>query len=159
MTSNVTGRLVDFVEEVTFDQLPTSIVAKSKQLLLDSLGCGLAGQLVDRGKIALEYAHETAAAPQASIIGDCKTSYALASFVNGELINALDFDVLGPMVGHVVPYVLPTCLAMAERSDASGKDFITALALSLEIGGRLRSALGKLRVLKDEPPGWEHAPF
>ena len=157
--SNVTEQLIDFVEGVTFDQLPSPIVTKTKQMLLDSVGCALAGQLVDRGKIAIEYAHEAGGIARASIIGDGKTSYALASFVNGELINALDYDALGPMVGHVAPYVIPTCLAMAERSNASGKEFITALALSLEIGGRLRLALGKLRILKNEPPYWEYAPF
>ena len=66
MTSNITGRVIDFVESVAFDRLPGESVTKIKQLLLDSIGCSFAGQLVDRGKMALEYAHETAAAHQAS---------------------------------------------------------------------------------------------
>ena len=96
--------------------------------------------------------------PQSSVIGGHRTSWDMAAFVNGELICALDFECCGPLTGHVTPYVMPSCLAMAERVHASGKDLITSLALAHEVGGRMASTIAQLKVLKDEPPYYEESP-
>ncbi len=153
-----TGTLVDFVLKMTFDDLPLEVVNETKRILLDSVGCGLGGYAVDRAKIAMELIEDFGGNPKASIIGGRRTSLPLAAFANAELINSLDYDVLGPIWGHVVPLVIPPTLAIGERAHASGKDLIAALALALEIGGRVPSSLAKQRVPKQEPPYWEYAP-
>ena len=155
---SVTEKLANFVVGTKFDDLPREVVDKVKQVLLDSVGCALGGYITDRGRLAIEFAVERGGNPQASIIGGHRTSYDLAAFVNGELINALDYDVIGPCTGHVYPYVAPPCLAIAERVHASGKELILALALAQEIGGRVASSLIQHRVLKDEPPYYEEYP-
>ncbi len=155
---DVTERLADFTVNAKFDDLPPEAVSKVKQLLLDSVGCALGGYISDRGRLAVEFEEERGGNPQASIIGGHLTSCDLAAFVNGELINALDYDVTGPLTVHVYPYVAPPCLAIAEKVFASGKELILALALAQEIGGRLGSTLGQLREPKDEPPYYEHNP-
>lgn len=156
--AEITQRLVDFATKITFDQLPELVVRKTKQILLDSVGCALAGCVVDRSRIALELVNELGGKPQATIIGGNKTSYALAAFANGELINSLEYDPVGPQIPHVVPYVLPPSLAIGERVNASGKDLITAIALGLEIGGRVGSSLVQHRITKEEPPYYEWSP-
>lgn len=92
------------------------------------------------------------------MIGRPRTSYALAAFANAELINALDYDYIGPLVGHVLPYVAPPCLSMAERQNASGKDLIVALAVGHEVGGRMVNSLVQANMPKDEPPYYEESP-
>jgi len=154
----VTEKLANFTVRVEFDDLPREVVAKVKQVLLDSVGCALGSYITDRARLAIEFAEERGGNPQASIIGGHRTSYDLAAFVNGELINALDYDVLKPLTGHVFPYVAPPCLAIAERVHASGKELILALALAQEIGGRVASSIAQIKVLKDEPPYYEEHP-
>lgn len=158
MFEGVTQQLAKSVTTIKYDDLPQEVVEKIKLMLLDSIGCALAGHITDRGRIALELVEEFGGNPQASIIGNHRTSYTLAAFINSELINALDYDYDGPLTGHVGPYVTSPCLAMAEREHASGEDFILALALANEIGGRVTSSLAQHYVLKEEPPYYEESP-
>lgn len=154
-----TQELVNFVAETDFKDIPSPVVQKTKQVLLDSIGCALGSYAVDRARIALEFVKELGGKEQATVIGDSKTSLALAAFANGELINALDYDALGPgLGGHIVPYIIPPSLAIGERVKASGKDLIAALALALEIGSRVRSSMPQLRILTEEPPYFGHVP-
>jgi 2-methylcitrate dehydratase PrpD len=79
----------------------------------------------------------------------------MASFMNAELINALDSDILGPFVGHVTPYVTPACLSISELVHAPGKDLILALAIAHEIGGRIAGSLSQSRSPKKDPPYYQ----
>jgi len=151
----VTRAVVESYMKARFEDLPEEDVYKIKLVLLDSIGCALGSYIVDRSRLAIELVKEFGGHPQAVVIGSHRSSYALASFANGELINALDYDIIGPLTGHVCPYVIPSCLAMAERVNASGKDLILALALAHEIGGRVISSLAQHKILIDEPPYYE----
>ncbi|OGO04797.1 MAG: hypothetical protein A2Y73_02035 [Chloroflexi bacterium RBG_13_56_8] len=156
MYEHVTERLVDFALKVQFRDLPQEAVDKIKLMLLDSIGCALGAYVTDRAKLALAFAEESGGNPQASIIGGHRTSYDHAAFVNGELITALDYDILGPIGGgHVAPFVTSPCLAMAEKAHVSGEEFLTALLLAHEMGGRFLSSLAGHRGPKDEPPYYE----
>ncbi len=154
----VTDALADFICRVRFEDLPQLVVEKTKLVLLDSIGCALGAYAVDRAKIITDLVEELGGCPQATIIGGRKSSYALAAFANGELINALDYDAIGPILAHVVPAIIGPSLAMAERTNASGKNLILAIAIGLEIGGRMGSALSSRKIKKDEFPYVEDAP-
>lgn len=156
--NGITQQLARLVTTTEFNCLPEGAVKKIKLMLLDSIGCALGGHITDRAKITLELVGELGGNAQASIIGAGCNSYALAAFCNGELINALDYDYIGPLAAHVCPYVTSPCLAIAERAHASGKELILALALAHEIGGRAQSSLAQQKILKKEPPYYEESP-
>ena len=158
MLEGITERLVDFTIKAKFDDLPQEVVDTVKEMVLDSIGCALAGHVVDRGKLAIELVEEFGGYPRGSIIGAHRTSLDLAAFANGELINALDYDYIGPVYAHVGLYVTSPCLAIAEDVHASGKEFILALALAHEIGGRIGLSLTPDKILKKEPPYYEEWP-
>lgn len=100
----------------------------------------------------MEFAEESGGKSQASIIGGHKTSIPLAAFANAELINALDYDVIGPLTGHVTPYITSPCLAMGEKVRGPGKDLITAVVLAHEIRGRVAGSVAQHILLKQEHP-------
>ncbi|MFC1981243.1 MmgE/PrpD family protein [Chloroflexota bacterium] len=142
MKSSVTQELADFVAKVRFEDLPEQVVHESKRLLLDSVGCGLAGLQVEKGKIAVELARQLGGAPEATILGlGGKVSFANASFANGELINALDYDVISDPPAHAAPYLIPASLSTAEFIGGSGKDLLLAIAIGHEISRRLSEAM------------------
>ena len=61
-----------FAAGTRFEDLPVEVVEESKRLLLDSIGCALAGVSHPKGTIAIEYARQQgpgARGAQASIIG------------------------------------------------------------------------------------------
>jgi 2-methylcitrate dehydratase PrpD len=137
---NIMGELVKFTLETKYENLPAPIVNTTKNLLLDSIGCALAGLTTDPGKMAIKIARTMGGPPDCSVIGTGdKVSIISAVLANGQLTNALDFDSVG-MSGHTPPYIIPTELAMSEKVGSSGKDLILASALGFEIAARLASA-------------------
>lgn len=156
--SEVTAKLAEFVPATQYKDLPAPVVQRVKEVLLDSIGCALGGYVTDRAKIAIAMSESFGMQPEATILGYRKASCSAASFVNAELINCLDFDVLGPIGGHVAPYVLPPVLALSEKTNRSGQELILGLALALEIGGRMTASLSHLKIAKSEPPYYEEAP-
>lgn len=147
MVTTVT-KLADFVDGITFADLPENVIHETKRLLLDSFGCALAGVTSDKGKWGIEFSRKLFAGyPQATVLGfGDRMSVVGAAFANGELINGLDYDAAGK---HLPPFVIPPSLAVAEMNQVGGKDFINACALAHEVGMRIGSALGSYRDIKD----------
>ena len=150
-----TKKLADFIAQTSFEQLPQDVVEETKLILLDSVGCALGAYALDEIEIINQIAGEWGGNPLCSIIGGNRSSAYVASFMNGALINALDWDIIGPITAHVANYVTPACLAISELVHASGKDLILALAVSHEIGGRIGNSLSQQRIPKKEPPYYE----
>ncbi|MFC9335737.1 MmgE/PrpD family protein [Arthrobacter sp. NPDC057009] len=145
MGESVTRRMADFSANLKFEDLPDHVVQEVKRLLLDTVACGLGGHLLDKGRLALEFAREEGGTPQATVVGRRdKLPASMAAFVNGELMNALDYCALQPPA-HVTPYVVPPALTMAEVRHATGKDLIAALAVAHEMSCRVADSLGNLR--------------
>ncbi len=131
------SKLADIVANISYKDLPQIVIDNMKRAILDSIGCALGGRATDRGRIALEVVNELGGNPQSVIIGGGRNSWALAAYANAELIQALDFEPTGPHFGHIVPYVISPSLSIAQRTKASGKELITAIAVALEVGSRV----------------------
>lgn len=50
-----TKQLAKFVSELTYEDLPKNVIDKAKELILDQLGCQLAGSTLPWSKPAFEY--------------------------------------------------------------------------------------------------------
>lgn len=150
MTKTIIQQLADFTAETSYDDLPSVVVQEVKRTLLDSIGCAIAAIDEPKGRIGIDYGRIIGAKdPQATIIGSSdKVSVLGAAFANGELINALDLDVIQPP-GHVAPYVLPAALAIGESLGSSGKDMIVSLAIANEMSNRFGKAMDNQRQIKD----------
>jgi 2-methylcitrate dehydratase PrpD len=140
--STIVETLADFTTDTQFADLPEIVVEESKRVLLDSVGCALGGVEHPKGRIGIDFGRILGGAGgDATIIGTAdRVSVFGASFANGELINALDFDAVLPP-GHVSPYVVPGALAVGESLRSSGKELIAALALSHEISYRFGKSM------------------
>jgi 2-methylcitrate dehydratase PrpD len=124
-----------------WEDIPESAFHDLKRLVLDSIGCALAGISVDPGKMYISLAKQMGGPSESSIIGiGDKISCVNAAMVNGQLINAIDYDAMTPGA-HTPPYILAPVLAVSEREKISGKDFLLALAIGLEINGRVAGAV------------------
>jgi len=146
------AELARFSVETAWEDLPAPVVHETKRLLLDSIGCALAGIAIDPGKIAVALARRLGGPPEASIIGvGDKVSCSSAVLANGQLVNAADYDAL-PGGGHTPPYIVPPPLAIAEMTGASGKELILATAIGFEIASRM--SLATRTYLPSEKPGW-----
>lgn len=153
--TTIVEQLAGFTFKTQYSDLPESVAQESKRLLVDAVGCALAGHSHPKGTIGMDYAKlQGPGAPgeQATVLGTpLRVSATAAAFANGELINALDFDAILPP-GHVSPYVIPCALAFAETSNASGQALLTSIAISHEISNRIGKSLDYLRDVKDGKP-------
>ena len=150
MGKTITEQLAEFTSETEFPHLPTEVVEECMRILLDSVGCALAAVDQPKGRIGIEYGRLIGGADgDATIIGaGSQTSIFGASFANGELISAMDFDAVLPP-GHVAPYVLPGALAVGESRGCSGTELVTAVAVSHEMSYRFGKAMDHHRDIKD----------
>jgi 2-methylcitrate dehydratase PrpD len=142
--------LADFSCSTDFSTLPPDVRAEAKRVLLDSIGCGLAGQDELKGAAGRAFADLSRGAQGgATVIGREERSSVLgAAFANAELISALDFDAVCPP-GHVAPVVIPVALASGELAGAAGKDIVTAIAIGHEVSCRIGLAMDGLREVVD----------
>lgn len=151
--ANTTSELINFLVKIGFDDLPTAVVEEAKRVLLDSVGCALGGLATEKGRIALRFGRSLGGPPEATILGvSDKVGCSAAAFINGELINALDYDALLIPPTHVSPYVIPAPLAVAEKSRASGRELLLSIALGHEVAFRMASGLVRMRSFVKEGP-------
>lgn len=150
VSRTIVDTLAEFTTATKYADLPEAVVEESKRALLDSVGCALGGVGSPKGRIGIEYGRiVSGSSAEATIIGSPDRGSVLgASFANGELINAIDFDAVLPP-GHVSPYVIPGALAMGESLRSSGKELIAALAVSHEMSYRFGKSMDWTRDTED----------
>ncbi|MEA3334083.1 MAG: MmgE/PrpD family protein [Pseudomonadota bacterium] len=137
--------LSTYIQQTSYKDLPEQTVKKTKYLILDALGVGLAGWQAPGCKETIQAIsswnrnNQTGATIMAHGL---RTGPAEAAFVNSTLMHALDFDdTLDRSALHTMVSVLPTALALGEVSNASGKQLLTATILGVDIICRLAGAI------------------
>jgi 2-methylcitrate dehydratase PrpD len=150
LVKSPTHTLARFVVET--DDVPDDVLDGMRDALVDTLGVALAGVDEPCAEIARSVTTPAAGTDGASIWGSARVATpADAAFVNGIAGHALDFDdTLASMRGHSSVTTVPVALAIGEAMHASGKEILTALALGLEVAGKLGRSLGHGHYLK----GW-----
>jgi 2-methylcitrate dehydratase PrpD len=134
-----TRMLANYACAAKYDDLPQEVVAHAKIAILNILAVALGGYKTRIGKLHLELAKETGGGiPESTLIGDGeKVSCPFAAYANGNLAFALDYEDVVLYTLHAGPVVIPAALAVGEKVNASGKDFILATVLGYEIGTRI----------------------
>jgi len=140
----LTRRLAQFVCTTRFEDLPETVVNKAKECFLDWQGVALAGTTDPGSKVMMQYVTAIGGKPEASVIGSSlKTDIANAALANGMIGHALDFDDYhDETVIHASAACVPAILAMAEKLNTNGREFITAMVLGVDVCIRIGLALG-----------------
>lgn len=139
--AGATEVLARFAASARFEDLPEAIVAKAETSTRDCLAVCLYGALrVESGPVLSRYAAtEAEGAKSATVIGSGKTAAAeLAALANGTFALSFEFeDVHIGNQAHPYACVQPAAMALAERVNAGGRDFLTAVAIGNEIACRV----------------------
>jgi 2-methylcitrate dehydratase PrpD len=127
-----------------FGDLPDEVVAQVKINTLNIIGKALAGYKVSLAVPYINLAKGMGGGNSiATLIGDgTKIACAPAAFLNSSLATMLDYDdTLHWALVHPGNAAVSAALATGEMVNATGKDFITAVVLGYEIGGRIALAI------------------
>ena len=150
--SGVTAYVADFVVNTHFDGIPHEVVELGKKSILDGFGLALAGSKADSASICWRYLDTlSSTSGPATVIGTGRTSAPqLAALVNGISEHADDFDdtqlavakdrVYGLLVHPTVP-VLPAVFALAEGGNFTGREFMLAYHLGVEVECKIAEAI------------------
>jgi len=131
-----------FAAKTAYDDLPPEVVESVKMRILDILGIAVAASTLETSRAARTWAREQGATGPATAVGVPNGLPAnLAAFVNGVLAHSLDYDDTHlPSVLHPSASVVPAALAAAQRSGASSRELIRAIAIGLEVCVRIGMA-------------------
>ena len=135
MPDRILNHLCDHALRLSYRDLPEEVIRRTKQIILDTVGCALGGAESPPAKIARAAASEiTSAIPSTVLITGQKTSPDLAAFANGVMIRYLDFNdtYTGSVTCHPSDLLAPV-LAVVDARNGSGKDVILGTVLGYEI--------------------------
>ncbi|UCF76615.1 MAG: MmgE/PrpD family protein [Betaproteobacteria bacterium] len=142
MANDVTRALAGFAAGLVHDRIPVRVRDHCKNLLLDTLACGLAGYEGEETQQVAALAAALGQSRESSVIGGDQLSLAGATILNGYLITAVTMcDIHRSTLTHITPEVVPPALAIAERDNFTGRDLLVALAAGFEITTRIGISL------------------
>lgn len=145
---SLSQKLADHVVETRYDDLPTDVVAATKWFVLDTLGVAWAGTNAPGVEALRRVVFAENGSGKCTVLADEQhLPPTTAALLNGTYAGALDYDGVYEK-GSIHPDIvtLPAALAIAEMRRATGREFLTALAIGNDIscrsGGAMRGNRG-----------------
>ena len=134
-----TQRVIDFVVNTRFEDIPAKGLEVARSAILDCVGVALAGARQPAGAIGAEWARKATGSAQATVWGQgFKAAAHDAALVNGTAAHALDYDdVTWGLIGHPSVSLVPAVFALGELTNASGRDVLLAYAVGFEVMAKL----------------------
>lgn len=144
--TDATQEVASFVSKLRFEDLPSEVLERGRELFADWMGSALAGK--DAEPV---WAMEAFAAQMGPSDGPCeilvsrrRTSPLFAALVNAASSHVVEQDdVHNGSVFHPATVVFPAVLAAAQETGASGKEILTASVAGYETGIRIGEYLGQ----------------
>jgi hypothetical protein len=139
----ITLDLARFASDTRWDEIPAAVLHHTKCSLINMLGVALHATQNPAIRILADLFEEEGGKPQASVLGlGLTTTLQNAAMANGFLAHLDDFDdTYLPTVFHPSAPTIPPALALAEYRQASGREFLTACALGLEVSCRVAQVI------------------
>ena len=139
MPETLARQLAAFVAAATWNGLPEDVQPNVVLRTVDSLGLCLGALSLDTSSAAVKLMLGRGGQSHAHIVGQSQlVPAASAAFANGVLAHSLDYDDTHlPSILHPSSSVVPASLAVAEAERASGAQYLTAVAVGLEVCVRI----------------------
>jgi 2-methylcitrate dehydratase len=131
--------LANFVQRARFGELSKPAAQQLRIRVLDTIGVAIGALDADIIRAIRKLTDELGGEPLSTLIGGGKTAPDRAAFFNGALSRYLDFMDSYIALGETCHPSdnLGAVLAAAEMRNASGEDFLTALAVAYQVQTRL----------------------
>ena len=138
--ASLSRELAQWVVEVSYDDLPPDVVDRAKGVTLHSLASVLLGSQMWAGQQAIQFitAEESGVPIGSTIMTDgTMVTKGGAAFANAEMAMAGGKLDSFRMLTHPGTSILPGAFVAAETGGASGRDFLTGLAVGYEVMERM----------------------
>ncbi|MDR3438556.1 MmgE/PrpD family protein [Telmatospirillum sp.] len=140
---DVTRRLADYVVSAKPSDLPAPVRKEAARTLLNWIGCAVGGSRHETVDIAIGALAPFSGPAQASVLGRSEKLDVLhAALMNGISSHIFDFDDTHlKTVIHPAGPVASALLALSEYRPVSGRDFLNALVLGIEVECRIGNSV------------------
>jgi len=130
--------LTQYIAECRYEDLPTEVAGLAGLCALDTFAAMACGAISPVARIAAAHAASSWRSGEATVLSTgARQTSAAAAFANATAANGTDLDDVGRYTwGHPGAMVVPTALAVAEETQASGREFLAAVALGYEVAFR-----------------------
>ncbi|WP_061935696.1 MmgE/PrpD family protein [Aureimonas sp. AU22] len=148
----LTKYVAEFVVGARYEDLSAELLAVGKKSILDGFGLALSGSVAKSGELVRQHLDSLGLADGVATVigGGRRVAPRFAAFANGVGIHADDYDdtqlavakdrVYG-LLTHPTAPALPAAFAMAEVTSASGRDFMLAYHLGVEVECKIAEAI------------------
>jgi 2-methylcitrate dehydratase len=149
--SSISYQLARYAIALNYEMLPPEVLHQAKRCLLDALGCAI-GAYDAPGRAMVEaMVKQLGGVGEATVFGSgLRTTASNATLVNSFLVRFLDYNDIGGG-GHNSDSI-PAILAVCERQKARGRDLLTSVVISYELGARFSEASGGFSAFGER--GW-----
>jgi 2-methylcitrate dehydratase PrpD len=138
--------LAEYAATLKFETIPTPVIRRTEDLLLDWFGSALAGKNARAVEILATFVESMGPqdGPSEILIHRRTSSPLLAAMANAAASHVAEQDdVHNGSVFHPATVVFPPALAVAQALGRSGKELLTACVAGYEVGIRVGEFLGR----------------
>jgi len=135
-----TDKIVDFIKNIKYKEIPEEVIKHVKLCILDILGVSLAGSVTNASKIAVNFALDYfGSGGNSTIINNSLKSTCIgAAWANSVMASTLDMDDgHNYAMGHPGAVIIPGTLALAESNKIGGEKVIEAILAGYEVSIRI----------------------
>src|SRR3990172_8223179 len=147
----LTQEVVGFVSRTRYRDIQPEVIRLAQGFILDGLGVALAGSTEKGSRILQGHVRQIGGRGEATVVGTgFSAPSAKAALANGASGHAMDYDdtqlstskesVYGLLTHPTVP-VLSAVLAVGEKEQISGQDFLLAYILGVQVECRIADAI------------------
>ena len=137
---SISERLSEYYLNYDWEALPPEVLEKTKEVVLDYLGCVIGGSKIESTEIVKKALVRKPCPAESRVVGDIKVPCETAAFINGVASHGLEMDDMSSASGgHPAVVILPAALAAAELLDAPGRELLMAVIWGYDMMTRVGS--------------------
>jgi 2-methylcitrate dehydratase PrpD len=144
VSTDLTGRVARYMAAARQQPLPPDVLRETKHRVLDTVAAMISGAKLKPGEMAIRFARAQGGTVEASILTtNIRTTAINAALINAMFAHADETDDFEPVTkAHPGCAAVPAAFAVGERENASGQEFLRAVALGYDLCCRWLMALG-----------------
>jgi len=143
LQENATADLAAFASALTYEQIPSAVIARARLCLLDGIGVCLYGATLPWTRHVQDMVRAEGATPAATVFATRhKASWSQAALANATAGHAFEMDdIHTESVIHPNSLTTPIAIGFAEANPGvSGRELLCAIVAGCEVGTRIGNA-------------------